>query len=575
MSKISSIITRNRDDVLACASRAKTYISSMSLILTKKDQKLVHAAQNVPREIFDYVTNLPIPNDFESQSLEVLNELYEKEYSMIQMLAPLVKLVKLEIRDSELFGTGTSLLYNHHVEKNIIINHYNTIAARLRDIARKLTTIMMPVIKDQAQIPELLKYIESVNYNDFIADVTNQLYTYHKEKYGPYVLLFVNKLLDKTLDATRRPAQTNVVSASTRCHLAPVIESRKLSDIALEPGLDFLSKINLSDHKDGESFIAKVRELHQKTPEPRVSILLLYRPCKSPIEFNFAPKISLEYLTDNNLIEKSTAGITKKFIKRSETIKELDMPTVPTSASISQLRGTIDLWYVLDTLNGIVFRFLTPFAKLYDHKLSHTDTNIAKYTIPEPELYSILVGQSTRLDEYNRVMEQQIITRYYNEGAKTITEDFERIKENADPLAMVREIRNAYDNLYQRARPKFKGPEDLISFLRDTKQAYSIILPLMKKTETDIESTLTSYSKIYTISDDMAKDINYAIDSSGIKNNIGLVKNVNEMRELFDGYYDIILTKALNCTRLRESFILFGKSIKSVAYEYASKHFEF
>lgn len=202
---------------------------------------------------------------------------------------------------------------------------------------------------------------------------------------------------DKTLNFKQNYKVNTVQNLIQMNNLIPVSMSMPISDIykilgisvsekSLELGLKKASKLLKSDKNFGFIVINKI--------------------IKKPIEYNFWSLSDKKYLETNNLLQAYDLGLNEKSIKRYQTITPLPESIGKDDISDkiliinSEFGNTDNYFYILETLDGINYRFLT----MYNGSIYYMPAEWFK-NIDDKKL-----TPSNRLESYNNIICQEIMT---------------------------------------------------------------------------------------------------------------------------------------------------------------------
>lgn len=187
--------------------------------------------------------------------------------------------------------------------------------------------------------------------------------------------------------------------------LVPDGMSRPLADLWKELGLVSASA---QDKLDLPAQIAKASTSLSRNKDKKFGFIVISKIIRQPIEYNIWVLIDQNYLEQHDLIQEKTCGINVKALNRGKTIT---MNTNPAASGVIKKLGNVtvynsdfgsdmlkNFYYVIETLDGVNFRFLVAFDNI-------------KY-VPAPWLNDITDIEKTpsrRIGGYSTLLNDEIL----------------------------------------------------------------------------------------------------------------------------------------------------------------------
>ncbi len=152
----------------------------------------------------------------------------------------------------------------------------------------------------------------------------------------------------------------------------------------------------------------------------RHNVVYINNGSKSPIEFDMRGLINQEYIIANGLKTTPSTGLTKKIIERFNTAKYLGRGLFATEVTV---RGEGPEWYIIETLNGTLFRILG-------------NLSTVNYKTSANTIQSLIGGLSLRPHEYNKLLSESILDNCFDAKAQLVLDSYveeKKIIKSSDP----------------------------------------------------------------------------------------------------------------------------------------------
>jgi len=152
----------------------------------------------------------------------------------------------------------------------------------------------------------------------------------------------------------------------------------------------------------------------------RHNVIFVNNGSKSPIEFDMRGLIDQEYIIANGLKTTPSTGLTKKIIERFNTAKYLGRGLFATEVTV---RGEGHEWYIIETLNGTLFRILG-------------NSSTVNYKTNANTIQSLIEGLSLRPHEYNKLLSESILENCFDAKAQLVLDSYveeKKIIKSSDP----------------------------------------------------------------------------------------------------------------------------------------------
>lgn len=149
-------------------------------------------------------------------------------------------------------------------------------------------------------------------------------------------------------------------------------------------------------------------EIHEAFSKLHHQVIVLDCSRQSTIEFDARGLISLDYLTENDLLAKKQSGLTKKILVRYNTVRQvgdLDGPKPTSAPAVFVIGEPTEHTFVVQMLTPAMFKLL-----------SNNDQAI----IDSSSVRGIAAGLSTRAAEYGRVCEGIILENIFDPGSANL-----------------------------------------------------------------------------------------------------------------------------------------------------------
>src|SRR6185437_4437958 len=214
-----------------------------------------------------------------------------------------------------------------------------------------------------------------------------------------YVSTSIEKLKTQILETPEiknvsdQNKMNNTVQNLIQMHnLVPTSMSMPLSDLISKLGIDSSFKNNLEKYLENISKILLSKD-------KKIGFIVLTKIINRPLEYNFWTLFDKEYLENKNLIQSTDVGLNQKVLERYQTIVPAKQTQeIKDSVVIIPASAEVKEYYIIETIDGINYRFLTPFSGLA--------------TIPASWFENILnkeYSPSRRLELYNINLDQEIL----------------------------------------------------------------------------------------------------------------------------------------------------------------------
>lgn len=138
--------------------------------------------------------------------------------------------------------------------------------------------------------------------------------------------------------------------------------------------------------------------------------ILINRYTTSPMEFNIAGLIDIDYITRSNLITSPTMGLNDRIIQRFETVKMLQINDSEKPVKIYPV-ARMSQYFIVETLNNISYRLLSA-----NGKVGPVSSNL---------IIGLLDGLSTRCHYYNTIHSNNILAKCADPRAANLLEEYE------------------------------------------------------------------------------------------------------------------------------------------------------
>ncbi len=268
--------------------------------------------------------------------------------------------------------------------------------------------------------------------------------------------LIIEKQKDTVLGVERiKLAGAGVQSLISRYNLTAITRSMPLGELFTRLKLGYSANDSLEDN---------CARLARAGP----GFILVNKSTPSPIEFNLSGLIDLDYVVKNNMKTPAMSGLTKKIIERFNTANMLARggPAEPTRV----IPGTVPMWYVLETINGVLWRQL----------------GCAGQTIiPTNLVTGIVSGLTTRPHQYNDIQSDVIISRCFDPVAGMILDDYEKLKTEvgtSEPMraAIVDKLTADFETKIAGSMPG--SPQELLAMVVDQTAISGVHLGILTHT---------------------------------------------------------------------------------------------
>jgi hypothetical protein len=228
----------------------------------------------------------------------------------------------------------------------------------------------------------------------------------------PALVKQVNKILERLKSQILETPEIKLIGQQNKLSNAiqNLIQMHNLVPNAMSVELpELLEKLGYSgEAKAIDKVLPKVAKTLSTTN--KFGFIVISKATKKPLEYNFWTLFDKDYIQKNNLEQAATFGLNLKTIERYRTIAPLELESKDVLKDSVQVfndefipDSDQNFYYVIETLNGTLFRFLIR----YDI-VPGRDTTLY---VPASWLENILnkdLSPSKRLENYNIILNNQI-----------------------------------------------------------------------------------------------------------------------------------------------------------------------
>lgn len=220
------------------------------------------------------------------------------------------------------------------------------------------------------------------------------------------------------------------------------------------------------------------------------NIIALYNITKSPIDYDMRGSIDLNYVTQHGLQSTLLTGLNKKIIERYSAGGRIADNIERPIEKIIQGDITSQKWYVLETIDGNLWRALGLF----------NGTLVAQ--IDMNNIIGLIRGMTTRPYQYNKLCAETIISRCLDPQAENILRDYQNEPRRISSDAINTAIVNHALDIFARKVNAIKSISDFRDIIYDESLIESCLLTALSNTGTSFENIIT---QIYSINESLYK----------------------------------------------------------------------
>jgi hypothetical protein len=217
--------------------------------------------------------------------------------------------------------------------------------------------------------------------------------------------LLIEITIDKLLHTTRIPINTTLPiyeQVLTTGHLIPATQSMSRTALFAIFDEQYDMKVNLQSN-----FINLAKAI-------QANVVFVSMVSQVALEFDSRGLFNEHYLRKNDLIIPKFCGLCDKVLTRYNTIKKLN-PSHATVPHYFKYFNNYARTLVIESLVGNMFRIMKTVIQYHEGEIETQN-----YFTDNSACLFLLEGQSTRADEYNRRIEEQIFANGQSEFAQSI-----------------------------------------------------------------------------------------------------------------------------------------------------------
>lgn len=339
--------------------------------------------------IIEYITSWKLPKDGVA-AINIAAELYQKFPIMDENL--LIVIAVLENKTyakSLLYNMSATYAVNIQHEKNRAIIAYDKYIESAQDDDIIIEQIITNAVKNvDNAYAWIVKNDETIN--KFTIKLINAIITKTTQGRKRAMELIIEKQKDRLLGSERLDLTNwkGVQGTIVRYNLLPVSTTEPHTELFARVGLKYNTTVTLD-----ENF---------KKMATEYGVVVINKSTNSPVEFDITKLISgsAPVVKTNQM-----SGLTKTIIEKYNTAKMLTRGVAHDYVKIYKGDRAPTKWYVVETINGMHYRFLGRGGEIL---------------LPADSIHGLLHGLSTRAHMYNIVQSNEILAKCYDKNSQLI-----------------------------------------------------------------------------------------------------------------------------------------------------------